>query len=70
MGEDKSHNTMDKRKINDLQNIKQKTKDRAAQILQKPWVKSDDPEGQTVTAPLVAPAVLLIHEQQLIWTSC
>jgi hypothetical protein len=54
---------MDKRKINDLQNTKQKTKDRAAQILQKPWVKSDDPEGQTVPAPLVAPAVLLTHEQ-------
>ena len=56
--------------INDLKNTKQTRKDRATQIPQQPLVKSGEPEGQAVPAALVASAVLLIHEQKLIWKSC
>ena len=45
-----------KRTFNDLQNITQKTKDRATRA--PLGMNSDAPEGYAVPAPLVAPVVL------------
>jgi len=44
---------------NYLQNTTHKTKDRLTQTPPKLKVNSGAPEGTTVTAPLVAPVVLL-----------
>ena len=51
-------NTMIKRKRtnNDLQNITQKTKDRAPRTTLKPEVKTCNLEGLAVPAPLVTPS--------------
>ena len=51
-----------KRANNDLQNITQKTKDRATRAPLKPGVDSVVPEGErgrAVPAPIVTPVVLL-----------
>jgi len=48
----------DKRTNNYLQNITQKTKDRATRTPKKPSVNSDAPEGQAVPAPLVTHPVV------------
>ena len=45
----------DKKTNNDLQNIKQKTKDRTTQILLKPEVNSCALEGEVVSASHVTP---------------
>ena len=59
---------MAKRKMdNDLQNIKQNTKDRATRTLQKSGVNSGTQEGLAVPAPRVTPVVLLLNDTNIIW---
>jgi len=49
----------DKGTNNDLQNIIQKTNDRATRILLQTRVNASAPEGQAVPAPLAEPVMLL-----------
>jgi hypothetical protein len=49
----------DKRTNNDLQNVTHKTKDWVTRTPQKPGVNLGAPEGYAVSAPLVAPVMLL-----------
>ena len=51
----------DKRTNNDLQNITQKTKDRATRTPLKPGVNSGAPEEVAVPAPYVTAVVLLFN---------
>jgi len=51
----------DKRTNNDLQNITQKTKDRATRPHIKPGSNSGSPGGFDVPVPLMTPVVLLLN---------
>ena len=57
----------DKRINNDLQNITQKIKDRATQILLKPRVNSGGPEGLAVSLPHATAILLLLNDTNIIW---
>ena len=59
-----------KRINNDLQNIIQKTKDRATRTPLIPGVNSCAPEVLTVLVPQVTPVTDERHEHHLIWKSC
>jgi hypothetical protein len=54
----------DKRTNNDLQNITQKTKDRATR---SPIKTGGAPKGLAVPAPLVTPVVLLLNNTNIVW---
>jgi hypothetical protein len=55
-----------KRTNKDLQNIIQKTEDRETRTPLKAGVKSCAPQGLAVSAPHVAPIVLLLHDTNII----
>ena len=52
----------DKGTKNDLQNITEKTKDRATRALLTSGVNSGAPEGSTVPALYVTPVMLLLND--------
>ena len=57
---DRQYNGKGKRTNNDMQNITQKTKNRATRTALKPEVNSGIPEWKEVPVPHVAPVVLLL----------
>ena len=64
---DRQHNDQkkkDKRTNNDLQNITQKSKDRAPQTPVKTEVNSGAPEGLAVPAPYVTYILLLLNSDK------
>jgi hypothetical protein len=63
---DRQHNGQKKGTNNDLQNIAQKTKDRATQTPQKSGVNSCALKGLAVPAPHVTPVVFLLNDTNII----
>ena len=64
--QDRQYNDPPKRTNNDLQNIIQKTEDRETRTLLKAGVNSCASQELAVSAPHVAPVVLLLHDTNII----